>query len=75
MNQQDIINLCVLKNRERNKIYVTPGIRTDDNTNDHHKVITPQDAVKLGSSYLVIGRCITESLHPNKQLEKIINSL
>ena len=61
--------------RERNKIYVTPGIRTDDNTNDHHKVITPQDAVKLGSSYLVIGRCITESLHPNKQLEKIINSL
>tara|TARA_B100001093_G_C26847053_1_gene1023344 strand:+ start:1307 stop:1984 length:678 start_codon:yes stop_codon:yes gene_type:complete len=61
--------------REMNKIYVTPGIRTDDNTNDHHKVITPQDAIKLGSSYLVIGRSITESLHPNKQLEKIINSL
>ena len=44
-----------------NKIFVTPGIRTDDNTNDHHKVITPQEALKLGSDYLVIGRSITES--------------
>ena len=58
-----------------NKIFVTPGIRTDDNTNDHHKVITPQDALKLGSDYLVIGRSITESSNPNKELGRIINSL
>jgi orotidine-5'-phosphate decarboxylase len=58
-----------------NKIFVTPGIRTDDNTNDHHKVITPQEALKLGSDYLVIGRSITESSNPNKELERIINSL
>ena len=57
-----------------NKIFVTPGIRTDDNTNDHHKVITPQDALKLGSDYLVIGRSITKSSNPNKELERIINS-
>ena len=58
-----------------NKIFVTPGIRTDDNTNDHHKVITPQEAVKLGSNYLVIGRSITKSPNPNKELETIIDSL
>jgi orotidine-5'-phosphate decarboxylase len=58
-----------------NKIFVTPGIRTDDNTNDHHKVITPQEALKLGSDYLVIGRSITESSNPNKELGRIINSL
>ena len=58
-----------------NKIFVTPGIRTNDNTNDHHKVITPQEALKLGSDYLVIGRSITESSNPNKELERIINSL
>lgn len=58
-----------------NKIFVTPGIRTNDNTNDHHKVITPQEALKLGSDYLVIGRSITESSNPNKELGRIINSL
>jgi orotidine-5'-phosphate decarboxylase len=57
------------------KIYVTPGIRIDDNTNDHHKVITPLEATKLGSNYLVIGRSITESLNPNKTLTEIIKSL
>ena len=58
-----------------NKIFVTPGIRTNDNTNDHHKVITPQEALKLGSDYLVIGRSITESSSPNKELRRIVNSL
>ena len=58
-----------------NKIYVTPGIRTDDNANDHHKVITPQEAIKLGANYLVIGRSITKSSDPNKELESIIDSL
>ena len=57
------------------KIYVTPGIRTDNIINDHHKVITPLEAIKLGSNYLVIGRSITESLNPNKTLEEIIKSL
>jgi orotidine-5'-phosphate decarboxylase len=57
------------------KLYVTPGIRTDNTTNDHHKVITPLEAIKLGSNYLVIGRSITKSLNPNKTLEEIIKSL
>ena len=61
--------------RTDNKIFVTPGIRTDGNINDHHKVITPQEALKLGSNYLVIGRSITESSNPNKELETIIDSL
>ena len=61
--------------RTDNKIFVTPGIRTNDNTNDHHKVITPQEAIKLGSDYLVIGRSITESSSPNKELRRIVNSL
>ena len=61
--------------RADNKIFVTPGIRTNNNTNDHHKVITPQEALKLGSNYLVIGRSITESSNPNKEVERIVNSL
>tara|TARA_B100001063_G_scaffold163635_1_gene152688 strand:- start:2128 stop:2805 length:678 start_codon:yes stop_codon:yes gene_type:complete len=58
-----------------NKIFVTPGIRIDKNSNDHNKVVTPIEAIKLGSNYLVIGRSITESSNPNKALEEIIKSL
>ena len=61
--------------RKENFILVTPGIRTKDITNDHHKVFAPKEALALGSDYLVIGRSITESSNPNKELEKIVNSL
>jgi len=57
------------------KIFVTPGIRTNSNTQDHHKVITPVKALQLGSTYLVIGRSITESLEPSKELKEIYQSL
>ena len=57
------------------KIFVTPGIRTNNNTQDHHKVITPVDALQLGSTYLVIGRSITESPDPIKALKEIYQSL
>jgi len=57
------------------KIFVTPGIRTNNNTHDHHKVITPVNALQLGSTYLVIGRSITESSDPNKVIKEIYQSL
>jgi orotidine-5'-phosphate decarboxylase len=57
------------------KIYVTPGIRTDNTNNDHHKVISPTQGIKLGSSYLVIGRSITQSSNPSEELKKINISL
>ena len=57
------------------KIFVTPGIRTNNNTHDHHKVITPVNALRLGSTYLVIGRSITESSDPSKELKEIYQSL
>ena len=57
------------------KIFVTPGIRTSNNTQDHHKVITPVNALQLGSTYLVIGRSITESSEPTKELKDIYQSL
>ena len=61
--------------KTEDKILVTPGIRTKDIINDHHKVFAPKEALALGSDYLVIGRSITESSNPNKELEKIVNSL
>ena len=37
--------------------FVTPGIRLDnDPQDDQSRVVTPMDAIKNGSNYLVIGR-------------------
>lgn len=46
-------------------ISVTPGIRfADGKANDQARVTTPKKAKELGSSYIVIGRSITESINP-----------
>ena len=57
------------------KIFVTPGIRFEDDKQDHHKAADPKEALNLGSHYLVIGRSITGNTNPNRVLEKIVNSL
>lgn len=51
---------------------VTPGIRplTAD-TGDQQRIMTPRDALKAGSDYLVIGRPITQAADPLAALEAI----
>ena len=44
---------------------VTPGIRPEQaSLNDQSRVMTPQAALRAGSSYLVIGRPITQAADP-----------
>lgn len=51
---------------------VTPGIRpTNVNHDDQSRVVTPADALNMGSSYLVIGRPITQAADPLKALQAI----
>jgi len=53
-------------------LYVTPGIRLSNSTKDDQKrVSTPLEAIKIGSSILVIGRPITEAKNP----EAVVNSI
>ena len=53
-------------------LYVTPGIRmAGDASNDQVRTLTPIEAIKAGSSHLVIGRPITQSANPSETLEKI----
>lgn len=57
-------------------ILVTPGIRLEsDARGDQARVVTPRDAVRLGSDYLVIGRSITDSADPAGALAAIRDSL
>lgn len=51
---------------------VTPGIRPANAAlDDQSRVVTPSQALALGSSYLVIGRPITQSNNPLETLIKI----
>ena len=56
-------------------LYITPGIRLDDNKQDHSVTYSPSEAIKLGANYLVIGRPITESNSPMAVIESILSSL
>lgn len=51
---------------------VTPGIRpANASKDDQTRIVTPADALALGSSYLVIGRPITKAENPLAALEAI----
>ena len=51
---------------------ITPGIRpADSDKGDQKRIMTPAEAIATGSSYLVIGRPITQSEDPMMALEKI----
>lgn len=54
---------------------ITPGIRLMTNTNktdDQSRVMTPIDAMKAGSDYLVIGRPVTQAADPLAVLQQIV---
>jgi orotidine-5'-phosphate decarboxylase len=55
---------------------VTPGIRlAGDAKGDQTRVVTPAEAIKMGSDYLVIGRSVTGAEDPVAVLTKINESL
>ncbi|MSQ80542.1 MAG: orotidine-5'-phosphate decarboxylase [Candidatus Methylopumilus sp.] len=66
-------DLSFLKTHFHNSfLFITPGIRmANDLPNDQIRTMTPIDAIKAGSNYLVIGRSITQSKNPTETLEKI----
>jgi orotidine-5'-phosphate decarboxylase len=60
----------------RDFVLVTPGIRLPGSSpDDQARTVTPSEAVKMGASYLVIGRPITQSADPAATLESIRLSL
>ena len=52
---------------------VTPGIRLKSNdVGDQKRVTTPQDARRIGSSYIVVGRPITQAENPYEAYLEVV---
>ena len=56
------------------KQIITPGIRFNSNNNDQKRVMSPKEAYKNGSDWLVIGRPITKG-NIKKNIQKLIDHL
>ena len=56
------------------KEIITPGIRLNSKLNDQKRVLTPKQAYKNGSDWLVIGRPITKG-NIKKNIQTLINHL
>lgn len=54
-------------------VTVTPGVRfADGDKGDQKRVMTPEDAKKIGSDYIVVGRPITAAPDPVSAYERCI---
>ena len=56
------------------KEIITPGIRFDKKNHDQKRILTPKQAFKNGSDWLVIGRPITKG-NIKKNIQKLIDHL
>ncbi|WP_107874407.1 orotidine-5'-phosphate decarboxylase [Neisseria weaveri] len=57
-------------------VLVTPGIRLDiaGNNDDQRRIMTPQQALAAGSTYLVMGRPVTQAADPVAVLREVYNA-
>ena len=53
------------------KEIITPGIRFDSNKGDQKRVLPPDEALKKGADYLVMGRSITKAENISKTLKNL----
>ena len=56
------------------KEIITPGIRIDKSNDDQKRILTPNQAYKNGSDWLVIGRPITKG-NIKKNIQKLIDHI
>ena len=57
------------------KEIITPGIRLNSKSNDQKRVVTPKQAYKNGSDWLVMGRPITHQGNIKKNIQNLIDHL
>ena len=70
----DAIKAC--REKFPNADIVSPGIRPAwSGSDDHKRLTTPAEAIRMGSDYLVVGRPITKSDDPFAAAKAIIDEM
>ncbi len=55
---------------------LTPGIRPGGSiADDQRRTVTPEEAVKYGSDFLVVGRPVTKAANPEQVARQILTSM
>jgi orotidine-5'-phosphate decarboxylase len=68
--------IALLRKEVKDMMLVVPGIRpAGSDTGDQKRVMTPEEAVKAGADWLVIGRPITEAKDPGAAARGILQSM
>jgi orotidine-5'-phosphate decarboxylase len=71
---QEVATLRALTGPEG--VLVIPGIRpAGAETGDQKRIATPAEALRLGASYLVVGRPITKAPDPAEAAEAILKEM
>lgn len=71
---QEVASLRSLTGPE--SVLVIPGIRpASSETGDQKRIATPAEALRLGASYLVVGRPITQAPNPAEAAEAILREM
>lgn len=57
-------------------ILVTPGVRSPGaDTGDQKRIATPEEAVRAGANFLVMGRQITRANDPSSEMRRVLDAL
>ncbi|MFN4226918.1 MAG: orotidine-5'-phosphate decarboxylase [Candidatus Ratteibacteria bacterium] len=58
-------------------LIIVPGVRIDEKNekDDQKRIITPEQAIKKGADFIVIGRPVYENPEPEKVVEKILSEI
>jgi orotidine-5'-phosphate decarboxylase len=70
------LEVALLKSEVPSLKRITPGIRSETSEkSDQSRTLTPKEAIKAGSNYLVIGRPITAAPDPGLAAARILEEL
>ena len=80
-NSLSILTSSIFNLKDADKKHISKTISdtekelSSDEINDQKRIVTPNQAIKDGADYLVIGRPITEAKEPQLALDKICSEI
>jgi len=60
----------------KNLLLIVPGVRSQGETwDDQKRVLTPEEAMRIGADYLVVGKPIRDAKDPREAARQIVREM